>query len=241
MSRTESIEFDLEQADILHQLMADLLPGYDPPMSYHNWEVHILRGLERIDELEASGKATDVQNWFVVRAAYIGHDVFLTSTKEDPSLLEGFGCAEELSAEKTSEMLRSYGVDEETVSQVHYAIMATNPNAPCETPEARAVCRADIGNIGDNFDEFFKNFVLVQLEDKRVDQLIMNPLAVVRASCEFLSMYMKRSTLSLGPEDDFPTRVEQNFASIRSMGAMALRASIFRYLRHEDQEPGETT
>lgn len=234
MSSHESLRTALEEADILHMLMADVRPGYEPPMSYHNWDGHILRGLERIDELEASGIATDVQNWFVVRAAYIGHDVFLTSTKEDPSLLEGFSCPEELSAEKTAELLRSYGVEENVVEQVHYAIMATNPNSPCETPEARAVCRVDIGNIGDNFDEFLRNFVLVQLEDKRIDQLILNPLSVVRASCDFLNLYMKRSTLSLGPEDDFPTLVEQNFARIRSMGATAIRAAVFPHMNQKD-------
>lgn len=234
MSNLESIDPVPTRAEMLEMLMVDVREGYEPAMGYHNWEDHIVKGLERIDDLEASGIATDIEDWFIVRAAYIGHDVFLTSTKKDPSLLEGFSCPEELSAEKTKELLLGYGLNQETVDKVYYCIMATNPGQPCETPEARAVCRVDIGNIGDSFDVFLHNFIQVQIEDKRIDQIMINPLAVVRASCDFLALYMKRSTLALGPEDSFPSRVEQNLSGLRAMGANAIRNAFFNHTSSAD-------
>lgn len=233
MSSPEQTEILRQEAAILNELTSDLRGGYEPGKSYHNWDEHILRGLERIEEIESSGIATDVEDWFVVRAAYIGHDWQLTSIKDNPDLLAGYDCAEALAAEHTRQKLIDYGVSEEIADQVHYCILATNPNNACDTPEARAVCRVDIGNTGDDFESFLLNFVKVQIEDRRLDQLLLSPVNVVKASCDFLSLYLRRSELSLGPEDNFPTLVEQNLHKIRNMGA----AAIIDAVRRQQTEP----
>jgi len=219
----ESIEND----PILRQLAIDVRDDYEPAMKYHNWDGHIMSGLRRIDELQESGIATDVKNWFIVRASFITHDRLLTRTKLDSSLLDGYDCPEALSHESSRDQLLSYGYSKDIVDKVGYCTLATNPNYPCETPEAKAVCRVDIGNTGDDFDTFLWNFILVQIEDKRIDQLLRNPKAVIDASCDFLSLYLRRSELSLGPDDKFPSMAEKNLSKIRSMGYSAIRATIF--------------
>ncbi len=230
MSTHELVAGDPSETAILNRLMLDVRGDYEPPLDYHGWEGHILTGLKRIDELQASGIATDVNNWFIVRFGYICHDRFLSQIKLGLMSMDGYECAEQVAADHSRALALEYGLDEEIADEIHYSIMATNPRYPCETPEARATCRVDLGNTGDGFDEFFRNFVLVQIEEKRIDQILLNPLSVVRASCDFLALYMRRSTLSLGPEDDFANRVENNLAKLRLMGASAIRAAFFRQL-----------
>lgn len=234
MSTYELVTDDPSETAILNRLMLDVCSDYEPPLDYHAWEGHILTGLKRIDELQVSGIATDVNNWFIVRFGYICHDRFLSQIKLGLMPMEGYECEEQVAADRSRALAVSYGLSEDIADEIHYSIMATNPRYPCDTPEARATCRVDIGNTGDGFDEFFRNFVLVQIEEKRIDQILLNPLSVVRASCDFLTLYMRRSTLSLGPEDDFPSRVEQNLSNLRSLGASAIRAAFFRQLSSTD-------
>ncbi|MCA9332552.1 hypothetical protein KDA00_01620 [Candidatus Saccharibacteria bacterium] len=210
---------------ILEQLAIELRDGYDPPMDYHNWDGHILKGLIRINEIQSSGMAIDVNNWFVVRAAYIGHDWGLTSTKKDPTLLDSYDCAEEMAAEKTRDCIIELGLGEAEAEQIYSGILGTNPNYPCETPEAKAICRVDLGNTGDSFEIFLRNFFSVQLEDKRIDQLLINPRSVVESTCNFLRLYLRRSELVLGPNDTFPSDMEKNILAIQSMGTSAIRSA----------------
>lgn len=227
MNSENGMDVSLQQSTLLERFQQDIRSEYEPSLEYHGWSTHILTGLERISDLEAFCIDHNLSvDWFVVRAAYLGHDAALTRTMLDPQLLEDYTCAEQLSAEITHHTLKSYGLDEELLAQIDYCIMATNPNYPCDTLEAKVICRVDIGNTGDDFDTFFLNFLRIQLERNSIDTLLLNPLGVIKGACDFIGLYLRRSELSLNQEDNFPSRVEQNLNQLRSMGAQAVRSAL---------------
>jgi hypothetical protein len=120
-------------------------------LPYHNWE-HTLdvlsRTMDYADECEDNNTPV---NRKVLFAAALFHDAFF---EEDPSR-RGFDSKESHSAAIFSYQAEFYGFSQEEIELGKQAIMATKLGNKPQTIEDRILVRADIDNVGGDYEDSF--------------------------------------------------------------------------------------
>lgn len=165
-------------------------------LPYHNWE-HTLdvlsRAMDFADECENNNTPVDRK---VLLGAALFHDAFF---EEDPSR-RGFDSKESHSAAIFSFQAEFYGFTKEQIELGKQAIMATKLGSKPETIEDRILVRADIDNVGGDYEgSFLPNTQKVYDEAiRRSDETISDGFK--ERTAILLSQYLSND-LSLGEFD----------------------------------------
>lgn len=163
-----------DEAAFLELLALDLKPFYEPRLPYHNWDEHIVSGMEVIAEVcsEAQTKGHSV-NTFMAQVAYMGHDAGYPHDTINPDIWEEHGSKEAYSAHIMGVLLASYNVSPEFIDGVKTCIMFTkmDEQLPAHIDEelantATAVRMTDLYNIFGSYKGFVINSFKLMEEDR---------------------------------------------------------------------------
>ncbi|MFT5131567.1 MAG: hypothetical protein ACI9SC_000025 [Gammaproteobacteria bacterium] len=133
---------------------------YEPKMPYHNFghAITVTRFSEGI--IEKCKHESVLLDEKVVYYALIFHD----AGYHEDHLAKGFDTKEAYSAELSGQALRDYGVDEDTISKVHAAILATHVDAQCYSNEDKAVRASDLSGLTAEYKVFKLNAIRLMEE-----------------------------------------------------------------------------
>ncbi len=133
---------------------------YDPKLPYHNFghAITVTRysaGL--IEQCRLENVPLDEK---VVYYALLFHD----AGYQDDHIALGFNTKEAYSADLSERALREYGVDENIISRVSTAILATHIDGVCESNEDKAVRASDLSGLAADYDVFKLNAIKLREE-----------------------------------------------------------------------------
>ncbi len=163
-----------DKAGFLERLSSDLKPFYEPRLPYHNWDEHIVQGLEFIDHLCAQEKIKGNSiNAFMAKIAYMGHDAGYSYDLRTPDIWEKYGSKEAYSAHIMGILLQNYGFEESCIRAVQTCIMFTKmgEHLPKDLDQqlsntARAVRTADLFRVFGPYKDFVVDSFKLMEESK---------------------------------------------------------------------------
>lgn len=163
-----------DQQAFLELLASDLQPFYEPRLPYHNWDEHIVSGMEAITKVcsEAQAKGHPV-NTFMAQVAYMGHDAGYPHDTINPDIWKEYGSKEAYSAHIMEVLLTTYKVSPAFIDGVRTCIMFTkmDEQLPEDIDEelantATAVRMTDLFNVFGSYKGFVINSFKLMEEDR---------------------------------------------------------------------------
>jgi hypothetical protein len=152
------------------ELFAEAIrPFYEPRLPYHNWDEHVAGSIDTLwaicDEAEAE-RGIHIDR-LKAGIAWLGHDAGYAHDLISPQAWEPYGSKEGYSAHITGGILRSFGMEEDFISDVQSIIVCgTKLDEEPDTNEAIADRMTDLANIAGSYRGFIVNSFKLMEEDK---------------------------------------------------------------------------